>query len=181
MFDAMAIGAGFDPRSRAGSDVGLRGISVDGGSVSIRAPARGATTRKQRKAHAVRLFRSALPRGERRHRARRVELARQRFDPRSRAGSDAEIRAQFRRMEVSIRAPARGATASIAPARASGAEFRSALPRGERRRSVRPVLRCARCFDPRSRAGSDVAGKTIEDLEQGFDPRSRAGSDFEPV
>ncbi len=98
------------------------------------------------------------------------------FDPRSRAGSDAVLCGQHSFMDVSIHAPARGATqyadiiglrydVSIhAPARgatyvtltiAGFMWFRSTLPRGERlsrdRVDAYPI-----CFDPRSRAGSDV-------------------------
>ena len=57
------------------------------------------------------------------------------------------------RRYVSIRAPARGATAKRSRTDEQ-AEFQSALPRGERP-SRRPTVSCSRCFNPRSRAGSD--------------------------
>ena len=100
--------------------------------VSIRAPARGATS----------------PRRSR-------ERSAARFDPRSRAGSDLDCLFGGALLRpVSIRAPARGATPC--PCSPSGwgsvsirAPARGATPR---RRSSRTA--CCR-FDPRSRAGSD--------------------------
>ena len=57
------------------------------------------------------------------------------------------------------------------------AAFRSALPRGERRRPFRP-LPGQRGFDPRSRAGSDKRWQGRKAHMARFDPRSRAGSDL---
>ncbi len=81
-------------------------------------------------------FRSTLPRGERRFRRRRFPLA----------------------LQVSIHAPARGAT------QLSGDE-----------------LSGVSCFDPRSRAGSDKITNRPGILHGCFDPRSRAGSDADAV
>ena len=123
-------------------------------SVSIRAPARGATHRRRRRRGHIPGFNSrsregsdaaknsasatstrfqfALPRGER--------LAHQ---PEFDVGFFVSIRAPARgattdsgsrRAEgiVSIRAPARGATMSTAPCTFSSSQFQFALPRGER-------------------------------------------------
>jgi len=76
---------------------------------------------------------------------------------------------------VSIRAPARGATGVHLVSKAEQA-FRSALPRGERRGRLLPEAREG-CFDPRSRAGSDVSAPFSQTCLLSFDPRSRAGSD----
>ena len=98
--------------------------------VSIRAPARGATAGIDA-ADTARLFRSALPRGERRCRSTAACAAWSCFDPRSRAGSDLLRVSGIWFVRVSIRAPARGATGAS-------------------------CLRHAASFDPRSRAGSDA-------------------------
>ena len=55
---------------------------------------------------------------------------------------------------VSIHAPARGATAQDAENRFMML-FQSTLPRGERRRPTSDRRKPFRCFNPRSRAGSD--------------------------
>ena len=81
--------------------------------VSIRAPAWGAT-------HITRLdsttlkFQFALPRGERRT-DRRARRRLHRFNSRSRVGSDAPPAAWLWALQVSIRAPAWGATGAAHP------------------------------------------------------------------
>ena len=118
----------FNPRSRGGSDLQRRGLTVyrmgfnprsRGGSdhlsphtesrlnVSIRAPAGGATARIGMSVKFA-WFQSALPRGERLDADRCFDLAR-----------------------VSIRAPAGGATHWFTPLSCFD-RFQSALPRGER-------------------------------------------------
>ena len=77
---------------------------------------------------------------------------------------------------VSIRAPARGAT-NFRPRGPPPARFQFALPRGERRRILGFVGRC-RCFNSRSREGSDVSSTTCCDGAGGFNSRSREGSDI---
>ena len=122
----------FDPRSRAGSDVAAHPLDLLPPVVSIRAPAQGATASKSLRSMSEPMFRSALPRRERQppscsirpicsfrsalpRRERRcshrlpVGLS-ERFDPRSRAGSDR----------------------ASPPVRSSTWLFRSALPRRER-------------------------------------------------
>ena len=100
--------------------------------VSIRAPVKGATSN------------AAQRRAQRRC-----------FDPRSREGSDVEIREQVRcALHVSIRAPVKGATVLWGPrAKREG------------------------CFDPRPREGSDARSHDAIQRHRGFDPRSREGSD----
>ena len=142
--------------------------------VSIRAPARERPSSPASRV-AVRMFQSALPRGERRHgRPQKLFIAcfdprsrtgsdladrlprhcEEGFDPRSRTGSDvADPRCSAIASDVSIRAPARGATCRFARLCASK-RFRSALPHGERPANLNP-LNPGQCFDPRSRVGSD--------------------------
>ena len=113
--------------------------------VSIRAPYAGSDMPPRFCIAGSSWFRSALPRGER---------------PAVHASCSPS-------MNVSIRAPARGATAPLAPA---------ALPRGERQlHSLRLTSR--RRFDPRSRSGSDPCGRSSAAAEPCFGPRSRLGSD----
>ena len=164
--------------------------------VSIHAPAWGATGTYLHLGLGG-LFRSTLPRGERRG----GWCAGQRtpcFDPRSRVGSDVRRGRRDRRGAVSIHAPAWGATERLfaalvidrvsihAPAwgatgigcgSTSSRRFRSTLPRGERRpRWLRE--RACRSFDPRSRVGSDPASGQTPCPRCCFDPRSRVGSDI---
>ena len=97
----------FNPRSREGSDsINFANCFCD--TISIRAPARGATFNSPVN-DPVLQFQSALPRGERRSGAIRLN--------------------NF--FIISIRAPARGATQYQGGANA-WIEFQSALPRGER-------------------------------------------------
>ena len=124
------------------------------------------------------------------------------FNPRSRAGSDTSSAYNHQRYsDVSIHAPARGAT-SAGHGRCLGqSTFQSTLPRGERRQAAQdPVAACdvsihapargATCapiservqadgsFNPRSRAGSDLMRSCTSPWPIGcFNPRSRAGSD----
>ena len=99
--------------------------------ISIRAPARGATSSHKRHVAGSR-FQSALPRGERQNRVGYCQSNRD-FYPRSREGSDISG-GKFRDMLlISIRAPARGATGSTLQCFRFVIQFQSALPRGERR------------------------------------------------
>ena len=100
--------------------------------VSIHAPARGATTRRSSGTGRP-VFRSTLPRGERLAEAVRARTA-ERFDPRSRAGSDRAARRPLRgdlRFDPRSRAGSDQRGAEVGGRHAS---FRSTLPRGERRR-----------------------------------------------
>ena len=98
--------------------------------ISIRAPARGATT--------VSVC---------------AEFSGSNFNPRSREGSDAWQKADWLYYQISIRAPARGATGR--PCQLLYVKgFQSALPRGERLPLTRGMLQ-VHDFNPRSREGSD--------------------------
>ena len=76
-------------------------------------------------------FQSALPRGERRCLIVSFRIYKN-FNPRSREGSDPSDNVTLAIPDISIRAPARGATDSISSTNLSH-RFQSALPRGERR------------------------------------------------
>ena len=165
----------FNPRSREGSDVlqsHKRGCYK---TISIHAPARGATYEH-------------------------VDISEdiEDFNPRSREGSDAGLRtfhvtpAQFQStlprgerqclhvtqgflISISIHAPARGAT-SAKRAITAGRLFQSTLPRGERRTRSKSMS-CHGHFNPRSREGSDNMCKMVLYDVFNFNPRSREGSD----
>ena len=142
----------FNPRSREGSDKGTE-FKKEDCKISIRAPARGATSTAYQMAFSQK-FQSALPRGERpdtplsvmllchfNPRSREGSDTREiacidfldHFNPRSREGSDAELHKGERVLTaISIRAPARGATADKLTPKLNYVVFQSALPRGER-------------------------------------------------
>ncbi len=148
--------AGFDPRSRARSD-----------------------------SHAINYtwgLQSFDPRSRARSDARSRPLSRPgwRFDPRSRARSDDDVGGRAHVTRVSIRAPARGATASST---AKGTPARCFDPRSRARSDIGSLqsLTAFKGFDPRSRARSDTGAGRTETTLPGFDPRSRARSDLDHV
>ena len=165
---------GFDPRSRAGSVVINKPDNAIH-TVSIRAPARGASTeelrlkladpfrsalpRGERPAPGQRLnwtipFRSALPRGERLQ-PEQDQGPVQCFDPRSRAGSvSAQTHSRWRLLKQCF--DPRSRAGSVMRLDTMGAATAS--------------------FDPRSRAGSVMPKTRARSVGTSFDPRSRAGS-----
>ena len=144
------------------------------------------------------MFQSTLPRGERRKFLTNKPPAIPSFNPRSRAGSDRSFIDSLQYMTVSIHAPARGAT-SVTLCIDQIQRFQSTLPRGERHGREPGIGYRIRCFNPRSRAGSDRSydrrakeemvfqstlprgeRRSVHPLwnrKKGFNPRSRAGSD----
>ena len=211
----------FNPRSRAGSDHVAPDAQTDYLRVSIHAPARGATSALGSCRLRLRRFNPRSRAGSDRRLTSAKSKSRSCFNPRSRAGSDVSswsspachsrfqstlprgerrlpsgVLARF--TEVSIHAPARGATTTTRR-RGRRFPFQSTLPRGERQQIHRDLQRFAG-FNPRSRAGSDD-GPTAERVapglvsihapargattpvqvgspaRAGFNPRSRAGSD----
>ncbi len=189
----------FNPRARAGRDAHTPHYREMMRGVSIHAPARGATTLQPQQ-----------------------QIGPMGFNPRARAGRDAivatspEHAAWFQSTRprgarrdrgtapglgsrVSIHAPARGATMAAWSGKPITSEFQSTRPRGARRtrRGGRPPAR--QCFNPRARAGRDVAayphmlrsivsihaparGATLpcrDRMELNcFNPRARAGRDI---
>ncbi len=147
--------------------------------VSIHAPARGATRPPKRRRRSYCCFnprpraggdglgsmhrtwsdgfQSTPPRGGRRYVRRAHSHDIQSFNPRPRAGGDVGSACAPRRQDVSIHAPARGATAGPASRRSAW-----------------------RCFNPRPRAGGDP--ELLERIHRHprFNPRPRAGGDARP-
>ena len=146
-------------------------------SVSIHAPARGATpcigTSHPRQTVSI----HAPARGATGKNPTRFRTFR--FNPRPRAGGDALVvvnketthkfqstpprggrrRSEQRRspIQVSIHAPARGATPQTATNPLCRKKFQSTPPRGGRRKENSFRKRCPACFNPRPRAGGDMA------------------------
>jgi len=78
--------------------------------------------------------------------------------------------------EVSIHAPARGATGKAGDPRTIGLCFNPRARAGRdagSRRARRPRL----CFNPRARAGRDFIRIRKTKNQKGFNPRARAGRD----
>ena len=100
----------FNPRSREGSDIG-RYLHTRQIGISIHAPAKGATTHIL-SVHRLELFQSTLPRRERRS-AIALRNSAADFNPRSREGSDLSFYHLVRQRNISIHAPAKGATKKI--------------------------------------------------------------------
>ncbi len=120
--------------------------------ISIRAPARGATT--------VSVC---------------AEFSGSNFNPRSREGSDAWQKADWLYYQISIRAPARGATGR--PCQLLYVKgFQSALPRGERPRFL--LDRCStKQFQSALPRGERHLRRKVPGHVTDFNPRSREGSD----
>ena len=166
----------FNPRSREGSDAGRSGRaygctddfnprSREGSDhtktcgLSFKVPFQSTLPRRERQS-AVRccvvtsIFQSTLPRRERRGL------------PGGRGCTG----------DISIHAPAKGATLSWRCTAGRSLQFQSTLPRRERHRSAWAVAACKN-FNPRSREGSDKLQKQLRILTIHFNPRSREGSD----
>ena len=103
----------FNPRSREGSDQRPSAHADSLQNISIHAPARGATDFWKASSCFSLVFQSTLPRGERRFSTFTHFSPRPYFNPRSREGSDEKGFADnLLEDEISIHAPARGATPS---------------------------------------------------------------------
>ena len=148
-------------------------------SVSIHAPARGATRSHAAPCDVMQTFRSTLPHGERPRCAtisrRSIRLFRSTLPHGERP---ARLDAHRRCMHVSIHAPARGATAMLSRCIRRISRFRSTLPHGERPSSA--ITSASSCDRFRSTLPHGErpahARRSVADAS-GFDPRSRTGSD----
>ena len=166
---------GFNPRPREGGDSSRRRWPKSDGSVSIRAPAKGATDSGKCRHCEERVSIRAPAKGATRL-SGAVRAHRRRFNPRPREGGDAvtefganygicfnprpreggDVEAAHHRPDgvVSIRAPAKGATGNVRPA--LPLLFQSAPPRrGRRERESAPDELPLR-FNPRPREGGDL-------------------------
>ena len=101
----------FNPRSREGSDGNIH-ENICSYAISIHAPARGATLIVCTSNSYQLKFQSTLPRGERQRLAFCIVVLVFHFNPRSREGSDGRVNYPACLQNISIHAPARGATIS---------------------------------------------------------------------
>ncbi len=144
-------------------------------------------------------FQSTRPRGARRHHVPRDRPADRGFNPRARAGRDltpfrsflplqlfqstrprgARLEAQvgLDDTEVSIHAPARGATDRTGRQRSPGRVSIHAPARGATPLRL-PCQPCCGGFNPRARAGRDQRSQPGRAVRAGFNPRARAGRDL---
>ena len=98
------------------------------------------------------------------------------FNPRSREGSDVQHIIPLTLVDISIHAPAKGATDLPWSAPRPHSRFQSTLPRRERRAVATPGV-WRTYFNPRSREGSDDFQFAYIVRPNDFNPRSREGSD----
>ena len=140
----------FNPRARVGRDDDVARLGRVH-HISIHAPAWGATA-SSRSTAASRQFQSTRPRGARP--CGRTSLARDSdFNPRARVGRDTTSRCCEPTGEISIHAPAWGATAGSLRY-SLRVIFQSTRPRGARQRGVLPAPPLPH-FNPRARVGRD--------------------------
>ena len=147
----------FNPRSREGSDRIAEPGTYDVASISIHAPAKGATIQPFWTAERSPVFQSTLPRRERR------DIPTPKVTPRH---------------EISIHAPAKGATplASEVKQQLSISIHAPAKGATKQHRSTQPPNSY---FNPRSREGSDTTSTSRTMQPSNFNPRSREGSDMD--
>mgnify|MGYP006976759947 CR=1 FL=1 len=167
----------FNPRTRAGCDAN------SGRKLSMRTsfnPRTRAGCDLAWMAHARRsqYFQSTHPRGVRQisSKLRPTILDFQSTHPR---GVRRKIRDDIRiDLDLSIHAPARGATRHPPRNWGDGGVFQSTHPRGVRLQSETSSCAIVCAFNPRTRAGCDqIVAAIIKDHEEAFNPRTRAGCD----
>ena len=124
-------------------------------AISIHAPTKGGTP-KSILFSFVTVFQSTLPRRERHEVSDHIVFCPD-FNPRSREGSDFASRSHKHPRQISIHAPAKGAT-MMSWCWGKAIRFQSTLPRRERLVTVICCLTSG-YFNPRSREGSDKGSK----------------------
>ena len=82
-----------------------------------------------------------------------------------------------RTIDVSIHAPAKGATIDHRRACAQVRGF-NPRPREGGDQSVIAMARCIRCFNPRPREGGDAGQVALRRIRECFNPRPREGGDI---
>ena len=150
---------GFNPRTRVGCDEGRHTVCPQLFGVSIHAPAWGATQdvdainriadefqsthpRGVRQeltleiCYLAYLFQSTHPRGVRPPVTSKIKMSTQGFNPRTRVGCDGKDTSSRHGIDVSIHAPAWGATFIRRYFPSSIREFQSTHPRGVRREGI---------------------------------------------
>ncbi len=120
---------GFNPRPREGSDSYRHNVTTVAGCFNPR-PREGSDSTEEGGRGPPSVFQSAPPRRERRL-SKASQRPSSRFNPRPREGSDEFLAPTGILSDVSIRAPAKGATTARAN-KAASKKFQSAPPRRER-------------------------------------------------
>ena len=144
---------GFNPRSRAGSDLVFHLLDDLVSEFQSTLP-RGERPQQPSVTTFVRRFQSTLPRGERQKLLLSYVFAWQFQSTLPRGERHSRVSVVERWQEVSIHAPARGAT-QLREVMLDGAQVSIHAPaRGATRASCRRRFKSC-CFNPRSRAGSD--------------------------
>ena len=175
---------------------------VRGCSVSIHAPAWGATPNLHSPRRRPLGFQSTHPRGVRRYSPRPAAALPSSFNPRTRVGCDDAPSPQGPH-ESSFNPRTRvGCDRACVKSCCAARRFQSTHPRGVRRRRGRPTPSsnacfnprtrvgatwpCWRatfagrgCFNPRTRVGCDAGNFGITPSDKGFNPRTRVGCDHE--
>ena len=109
-----------------------------------------------------------------------MEVKRLYFNPRPRAGGDlCHPRPAERKGDISIHAPAQGATLSVGSVEGVRKNF-NPRPRAGGDLLMRCIIVGLNYFNPRPRAGGDVSLLKKEVLVRDFNPRPRAGGDSFP-
>ena len=98
------------------------------------------------------------------------------FNPRTREGCDWIIIIKHKRLQISIHAPARGATDLILLCGCFISGFQSTHPRGVRQIKTHRYA-YIQYFNPRTREGCDKSGHTYVQPDSDFNPRTREGCD----
>ena len=119
----------FNPRSREGSDLDIKGLTIDFG-ISIHAPAKGATHFARNDDDFNADFNPRSREGSDMLSVIKTYVSLY-FNPRSREGSDQTLKCNPFLLPISIHAPAKGATSLFRP-HPDTAVFQSTLPRRER-------------------------------------------------
>ena len=146
--------------------------------ISIHAPARGATWRYGRELGTPAKFQSTLPHGERLgDHGGHIKLGR--FQSTLPHGERLLSEGAGRtRGNISIHAPARGATRPAVPEPSDLKNFNPRSRTGSDAKESGYIIRSYN-FNPRSRTGSDVAPlEWVKQHASDFNPRSRTGSDL---
>ena len=168
-------GSDFNPRSREGSDNIRRYISACSRYFNPRSR-EGSDNHTTHYLLSLPAFQSTLPRRERLA-ADTVDLSTvPDFNPRSREGSDEKAPASTYKVQISIHAPAKGAT-TPRTVPSSQSTFQSTLPRRERPRNL-PCLRIVSLFQSTLPRGERLGVRLADSpFLRHFNPRSREGSD----
>ena len=148
-----------------------------GRAVSIHAPARGATSCDRHTLTPSIPFQSTRPHGARLQKRHKFI-----FDPEFQSTRPHGARpilgiSCFRRLPVSIHAPARGATHDDSACKLRPFWFQSTRPHGARRAGSRSFRVRSQGFNPRARTGRDQGAPKIASQTACFNPRARTGRD----